>query len=419
MKDRDLYAQILGIQAPWQVAEVTLDLGEGEVVVRLKEQAARTLKCPECGVSCPGYDKRKRRWRHLDTCQLRTILEVPVPRVKCPEHGVRQVRVPWAEPDSRFTALFEALVIDWLKEANTTAVSRRLGLSWDQIDGVMQRAVARGLARRQARLPNRLGVDETSFQKRHEYVTVVHDQNTGDVLYVADGKDQTALDAFYQQFSRSRLFRVHSVAMDLSGAYIASTRAFLPDADKKICFDRFHVAKHLCDAVSKVRREENRELLADGDKTLSGTKYFWLQNPQTMDRSRLYAFKPLRDSVLRTSRAWALKEVAAGNWHYRTRTWAKKAWERWYSWAIRSRLPQMMKAARMVKSHMSGILNAVVAGITNARAEGINTVIQGLKKSACGYRSRLRFRNAIYFHLGGLNLYPDALNNAASAHTEA
>jgi transposase len=73
------------------------------------------LRCPTCGREAPGYDARERRWRHLDTCQYRTMVIAEVPRVRCPEHGVLQVAVPWAEAGSRFTALFEALVIDWLQ----------------------------------------------------------------------------------------------------------------------------------------------------------------------------------------------------------------------------------------------------------------------------------------------------------------
>ena len=185
MRDRELYRQLLGLERPWTVDAV--DLGPGTVEVRLKCETRR-LPCPECGESCPRYDSRERRWRHLDTMQYQTILVADVPRIDCPEHGKRQVRVPWAEPGSRFTALFERLAIDWLLAANTSAVSALLGLSWDEVDGIQQRAVARGLARRKLEPVRHLGVDETSFQRRHEYVTVVVDSIRGRVLHVADGR---------------------------------------------------------------------------------------------------------------------------------------------------------------------------------------------------------------------------------------
>ena len=124
MRDRDLYAQILGIASPWMVTDVKLDLRGSEVAVRVVVDPAATLACPECGTTSPRYDSRERRWRHLDTCQCQTILVADVPRVSCTEHGVKQVKVPWAEPNSHFTALFESVVIDWLREAPISAVGR-------------------------------------------------------------------------------------------------------------------------------------------------------------------------------------------------------------------------------------------------------------------------------------------------------
>jgi transposase len=184
MHDRELYSRILEISSPWEVADVELRREEREVLVRVEWMPSSSVVCPECKRACPGYDRRERRWRHLDTCQYKTILSATVPRVQCPEHGIQQVRVPWAEAGSRFTALFERLVIDWLKEASTSAVAEQFGLSWDEADGVMQRAVARGLSRREQQRPERLGIDETSFQMRHEYVTVMSDINRGIVVDV-------------------------------------------------------------------------------------------------------------------------------------------------------------------------------------------------------------------------------------------
>jgi hypothetical protein len=152
------------VEQPWRVTDVELRVGAGEVEVKVEHMGP--VACPACGAAAKRHDTRLRRWRHLPTCQFKTILAAEVPRVRCPEHGVKTLAVPWSEPDSGFTALFEALVIDWLHEASIQAVARRLDLSWDQVDGVMQRAVRRGLARRRLEVPRRLGVDETSFQKR-------------------------------------------------------------------------------------------------------------------------------------------------------------------------------------------------------------------------------------------------------------
>jgi transposase len=408
MRDRDLYARILGIERPWTVSDVKLD-EKGKSVEVFLECDEETPACPECKSRCPKYDRRERRWRHLDTCQFQTLIVAQVPRVECKAHGVRQVRVPWAEEGSRFTALMEALIIDWLRETATIAsVSRLLGLSWDEVDGVMKRAVERGLERREVRLPARVGIDETSFQKRHEYVTVVSGED-GSVLHVADGRSKEELQKFWRCFSLEERARVEMVAMDMWGPFIEATRSALPDADRKIAFDKFHVAQHLGHAVDLVRREENRTLLVGGDRQLSGTKYLWLKNPKNIAEEAWRDFERLRNGTLKTARAWALKETAMDLWRYRSRMWGERGWWNWNIWAVRSRLEPVKKVARMLKRHLFGILNAMESGVTNARAEGINSVIQWLKHSAHGFRNRNRFRNAIYFHLGGLQLYPATL----------
>jgi len=156
-------APTLGIEKPRFVRGVDARLGEGEVEVRIGLAPKARLACPECGAICARYDRRTRSWRHLDTMQYRTVLTADVPRVTCKEHGVAQIVVPWAEPGARLTALFESLVIDWLREASTSAVAKMLRMSWDVVDGVMSRAVARGLARRESLPLRKIGVDETSL----------------------------------------------------------------------------------------------------------------------------------------------------------------------------------------------------------------------------------------------------------------
>jgi transposase len=147
--------------------------------------------------------------------QYRTIVIARVPRVECPEHGVVQVEVPWAEASSRFTARFEALVIDWLLEASFAAVARQVDLTWDEVAGIQERAVRRGLARRDLKPPKRIGVDETSFQRRHEYVTTVNDLDAGVVLYVADDRKQESLAAFYEGLGTEACAGLEAVVMDM------------------------------------------------------------------------------------------------------------------------------------------------------------------------------------------------------------
>jgi transposase len=401
-----LYAAILELTSPWEVRSVELHKKAKELEVFVEAAHAGELPCPECGKSSPVHDRRKRRWRHLDTCQHQTIVVAGVPRVRCAEHGVRQVHVPWAEPGSRFTALMESVVIDWLHEASASAVAEQLGLTWDQVAGIQARAVARGLARRELNPPARMGVDETSFQKRHEYVTVVTNLVSGVVVYVADNRRKESLQGFFDQFEPSQLAGIEAISMDMWQPYITVVEENIYGAAEKICFDKFHVAQYLGDAVDKVRRAEHREMIADGDRSLVGTKYTWLRNPENMTSEQEGFLERVKRLALRTARAWAIKEHAMCLWHYVSRGWARRAWNAWISWALRSRLEPVKAVARLVKRHLDGIINAIVLRATNAGAESINSRIQKVKRMANGFRNRERFRNAIYFHLGGLELHP-------------
>ena len=227
------YAQLIDVRSPWEVTEIELSHEDQEVRIHVSQRSGSRLRCPECNRVCPGYDTRERRWRHLDTMQYRTLLIAQVPRVDCAEHGVRQVSVPWADAGSRFTALFEVLAIDWLREASFAGVARQLRLSWDEVAGIQERAVRRGLSRRDRKPPERIGIDETSFQKRHEYVTTVNDLDAGVVLYVADDRKQASLDAFYQGLGEKGCAQLETVVMDMWAPYIASTRQHVPEADRK------------------------------------------------------------------------------------------------------------------------------------------------------------------------------------------
>jgi len=409
MRDKELYAQILGIRSPWRVEKVELLARAGEVKIYVAPESDVIFPCPTCRANSPGYDTRPREWRHLDTCQYKTILVCNVPRVECSQHGIVTISVPWAESGSGFTALYEALVIDWLKETSTLGVSRQLKLSWNAIDGIMQRAVKRGLSRREKIFPKQLGIDETAFKKRHDYVTIISDPEAGTVLHVGQDRKKASLKSWYSGLSKAQKEGIESVSMDMWPAFIHATLESLPNAEQKIAFDKFHVAKYLGGAVDKVRRQENKALMAKGRDDLKGSKYLWLYNPKNMSRKQKSEFKTLRDCVLKTARAWAIKEFAMSLWHYSSRTWADKGWKKWLSWAVRSRLAPIKKVAKTIKEHLWGILNAIVLKVSNGPAEGLNSRIKMIKVRSRGFRNKERFSNAIYFHLGGLDLYPQGV----------
>jgi transposase len=407
MRDTELYQHLLGIVNPWTVSRVALDVAGGRVDVWAEHGKKARFQCPECDKECGLYDHDEERvWRHLDSCQFQTFLHARIPRVRCDEHGVKQARVPWAEPKSRFTMLFERLVIDVLMNMDIKNGARLLGLSWDEAHHIMERAVARGLARRKVKPPRLLGVDEKAIAKRHQYGTLLNDLERGCVLEVAKDRRKESLQACFDSLGADGLSQVEAVAMDMWEPFIQGTRAAVPEADKKIVFDRFHIAKHLGEAVDQVRRAENRKLVAEGDTRLVGSKHLWLFNEQNVPERRHVEFGKLKHARLKTARAWALKEAFRDFWDLHDEQEGKTFFDHWRSWALRSRLTAMKKVARMIERHLPNILTYFTHRVTNAASEGINAGVQLLSSRARGFRSFANFRVSILFRHGGLTLYP-------------
>ena len=273
MQDTELYNALLGLRHPWRVREVKLDLAGDRVDVWVEEVARAVWECPECGNKAPLYDHAQERvWRHLNTCQCQTYLHARLVRVKCAEHGVRQVPAPWAGPGSQFTLRCEGWLIDTLKECDVTGVTRLTGTSWDEAWGIVQRAVERGLARKERRIPQYIGVDEKAFAKRHRYETLVCDLKEGTVEYVVEDRTQESLERYYRQFTAEELAAVKAVAMDMWDPFMAATKKHLPQAEDKIVFDHFHVTRTVTQAVDHVRRQEHMVLMDQGDEQLKGTR---------------------------------------------------------------------------------------------------------------------------------------------------
>ncbi len=406
MEMRKWVESLMALGPGWEVKGVEEDPVLMEARVRVARRTGEPLTCPECGRPCPGYDAREREWRHLDAWGYKTFVVCDLPRVECPEHGVRTASMPWAADKSRYTAAFEEEVTAWLGEASILGVSKRMRMSWNAVSGIMERAVRRGLERRKAEPVRRLAVDETSVKRGHRYATIVSDTDTGRVLHMAKGRTRESLAQFYRSRDGGWLAGLESVSMDMWGPYVAATGEWVPGAELKTAFDRFHVAKHLADAVDKVRRAEHRELLAQGSAVLARTRYRWLTGRGKMSHAEKLAFAALRKNVDRTARAWAVKEAASKLWDYKLRGSAENAWLHWLQWASGCGLAPVHKVAEMVGAHLWGILNAVVLRATNGPAESINSRIQMVKARSRGFRNYDRFVTAILFHLGGLDLSP-------------
>ncbi|HZM06335.1 MAG TPA: ISL3 family transposase [Candidatus Saccharimonadales bacterium] len=197
---------------------------------------------------------------------------------------------------------------------------------------------------------------------------------------------------------------VEAVAVDMWEPFIQTIARQVPEAD--IVHDRFHVSKHLNESVDKVRRQEHKELLAQGDETLKGTRQLWLYNPQHFSQEQRDQFSGLKDQQLKVARAWAMKELFSKFWGYQEEGWARRFLKGWFGWVSRSQLKPMADVARLLKRHLENLLTYLRHHITNAVTEGLNSKIQSIKSAARGFRNFQNYRIRILFFCGKLNLYP-------------
>lgn len=409
MKDTELYQQILGDTKPWRVAAVRLDAAAQTVEIEMAMNGDELWGCPECGRKMRGHGADRRKWRHLDSCQFKTFLVADVPRVNCPDHGTVTVRVPWAEPRGRFTAMFERFAIDVMLACSTKLAAELLRITWDESDGIKQRAVRRGLARRADEPVRRLCVDEKAVGRGQDYVTVVSSLDAGRarVLHMGDGRKRETLDAFWLGLGAERQEGVEAVAMDMWQPFWDSTVTHVPQGVEKIVHDPYHLATYMNKAVDQVRRSEHAALSYRDDDALKGSRMLWLYGEENVPSKWVKRFRKLIENTkLKTAKAWAVKELWRDFWKSPDEDAAAATFKEWYREAMATRLEPVKKVARMFKAHLRNILTYFRLRISNGPAEAINSRISELVLQSCGYRNRERFKNDVFFHLGGLDLYP-------------
>ena len=337
--------------------------------------------------------------------QFTTLIRARIPRAECPAHGVKTLQVPWAAPQGRFTLLFERFAVAvLLASGSVSPACELLGLGWDPAQAIMRRAVARGLARRPLAGLKHLGMDEKSFKRGQSYITLLTDLEQARVLDVVEERTAAAAGQLWQTLSPEQKQGVEAVAVDMWEPFIQAIEKQVPDAD--IVHDKFHVSKYWGEAVDQVRRAEHKELLAQGDETLKGTRQLWLYNPQNFSPEQIQEFGALKALHLKVARAWAAKELFSTFWEYQAEGWARRFFKRWFGWVSRSRLPPVIAVARLLKRHLDNLLTYLRHHITNAVTEGLNSKIQSLKSAARGFRSFQNYRIRILFFCGKLDLYP-------------
>jgi len=393
---------LLGLEGT-RVVDVTFD--ELGLVIDVAPTWRRG-RCSECGQPCPGYDRdRKRRWRHLDLAGMTLHLRYDTRRVECPRCGVKVEQVPWAETSSWFTRPFEDHVGYLAQRCDKTTVSDMMRVAWDTVGSIIQRVVARRQRPDVLDELTHIGVDELSYRRHHEYITVVVDHKRGHVVWAQPGKNADTLKAFFDELGTERCAKLEAVTIDMSGAYIKAVTECSPQA--QIVFDRFHVQRLVQDAVDEVRRDEVRAATSEEErKQLKGTRWsllksFW--NLSLFDSMRLANLQ--RDNK-RLYRAYLLKDALVRVLDCRSEWLAKQKLEEWIRWARRSRLEPFKRVAATIREHADGILAYVRSGLSNGRTEGLNGKARTITRRSFGFHNAHGLIALLKLCCSGIHLYP-------------
>jgi transposase len=401
MSQIELFEAALGVAQPWRVSDASFDPDEGRLDLYLDFPRGAHFSCPEGDArECPVHDTDSKTWRHLDFFQHQAYLHARVPRVVCPEHGTRQVSVPWAREGSGFTLLFEAFVLELAPHMPVAAIARMVGEHDTRIWRVLEHYVEAAREELDFSEVERVGMDETSARRGQDYVSVFMDLDAGRVMFATDGRNGATVERFAIDLAahNGQPEQVTEVCSDMSPAFISGIGDHLPKAE--ITFDRYHVIAELNKAVDEVRKGERKSR-----PELAGTKYVWLKRPENLStrQGEQLAWLSRPSARFATARAYRWRWDFDG--FYEQPPELSEAYlERWCRGAIRSRLAPVKKFVRMVRSHWDGILSWQRTRASNGILEGTNSLIQAAKRKARGYRNKARMITVIYLIAGRLPL---------------
>jgi len=402
-QDLLLFQAALGLTDPWQVTSVVFDRDAKRLDLRVDFSKGATFCCPECGLEgLKAYDSSEKTWRHMDFFQHQTYLSARVPRVRCAEHGVRQVALPWARPQSGFTLLFEALIMAMVKEMPVASLAALVGEHDTRVWRVVHHYVDLAVEAQDLQGLERVGLDETSSRRGHEYVTIFADLDQRRGVFAVEGKDAETVEAFALFLSThgGDAAQVKEVSQDMSEAFLKGTLAHLPGA--KITFDRYHVRSHLSKAVDEVRRQESKH----HKDLLRNTRYMWLKRPANLTERQRDLLDELLAQPLETVRAYTLAQQFDSFYEISDPDTAQEYLRRWIVEVNASGLEPVKRFARMLKDHWAGVTRWHHSQISNGLLEGLNSLIQAAKRRARGYRSNRNFITMIYLIAGKLNAGP-------------
>ena len=391
---QEFLAELLPVKSPWHISNLEIDDHNQRADIMIDYYKGSQFPCQQCGRLCKVHDGHYHQWRYMDFFEYKCYLQVKIPRTKCPEHGVKVIeKTPWGRMGSHYSFSFEKVIMRFSAEMSMSAVSRELDEPdsnlWRVFRYYVDKAVAQQLDLKEVK---RINVDETAHKRGHSYISVFSDMNTGNVIYVADGRKQEVFGELYGWLidKNSHPDNIELFGMDMSKSYIAGQKAYFINSD--LSFDKFHVKMALNKAVDTVRRQEVIEC-----EQLKGTKYMWLkQEANLTEKEKQTLSQFLIEGTTKTAIGYQLKIAFDKIWQVQPKA-AVHALDSWLDIAWQSGLKPIMKFVETVDNHFKGIVTAIITKTNNAKAEGLNSIIQLARSRARGFRNIQNFKAMVYF----------------------
>ena len=356
-------------------------------LIGIKPSEKNRAVCDGCGQMVSGIkDKSRRLYRDKPVFNWKVFLRVDRRRVNCPRCGIRSERFSFVDGRSRFTRRFERMVFDDSMQQTIAAAAQKHAVSWHQAARIEYALLERYDQYRGPLCGIRwLGVDEICFGRMNNMFTIVSDLEKGAVIGIIDGHQTLSLDSFFKAAGTRFCQSVEVVCMDMWKAYRASVATFCTNA--KIIFDKFHLIRHLNNAIDEIRRREFFRHGGEKREIVRGKRWLFLRRwfNLTQEQKRL-----LKDTLALNNRlnvAYYLKEIFGSLWYYTKRAWALKFLDRWQQQLKWQRLKPLEKFMEMVRNHLDGILNYCENKIPLGRVEAINGIIKNIIRKARGFKN--------------------------------
>ncbi|MDQ3107690.1 MAG: ISL3 family transposase [Actinomycetota bacterium] len=409
MRNASVWQRVLGLVAT-VIEGIVFDDDADAIVVSVRPRKGARRRCGRCGRRSPWYDRGggRRRWRGLDLGTVRVFLEADAPRVRCRDHGVTVVQVPWARHDAGHTRAFDDTVAWLAVHCSKTAVVELMRIAWRSVGAIVTRVADDAMAGVD-RLEGlrRIGIDEISYKKGHRYLTVVVDHDTRRLVWAAAGRDRATLGRFFDELGDERAALITHVSADAADwiAYVVAERC--PNA--VICADAFHVVAWATEALDEVRRDawnDARRLArlepkrsrgrppkgatpppgGERARALKNARYALWKNPEDLTDHQHDKLAWIAKTDPRLHRAYLLKEGLRHVFKVKGEA-GKEALDRWLAWAARCRIPSFVKLGARIRRHRASINAALEHNLSNGLVESTNTKIRLLQRMAYGFKS--------------------------------